>query len=235
MAHAQAGTAVVRPSDGQGALPVWALGTLESHGGEDQLAFLKRAGRLLNAYTERTGYEACGVIGERRGQPGSHPGRWVLPLVTQKAHIACMPALTLPEDAVYTGETIHSHPSHAVRRYRPTAADRTFLQMLEGRRVALGQTQSVRTLSQRFSEQDYKAGPGWLVVDGALYHQRGSGTLRAWGAVTPAQPEGVFPDPAPMPSLPGLRADQIAWVDLSDLGLLPTPVLDKKLRTAASP
>lgn len=216
-------------NEGQGSLPVFAIGTLESREGETKLEFLRRVGRVLDQYTKATTLEACGVIAERTAVEETAQGKWTVPLVTQQSHIACAAVLALPSGTRYTGETIHSHPEFPERTYRANEADALFLPITSGQHVRAGRrvvAPSSRT-GETFSSKDFSAGPGWLVDHGQLYYQNGKRTVVSHGPVfDEAFQVAANPDSLPEPYLPGVRRGSVGIIDLVAIGgfqALPSP------------
>lgn len=136
--------------------------------GESMDTFAKRLGPSLRAYSDATGFEACGVIatdGERFG----------IVVGSNHSHIGCANFHSMvPRGMRDTGETIHSHGT--VDRFSPNGNDR----VLQGQHFhGLPIVRSVR--GQRldaFSQMDYNGGPGYLATPTGVIHQRGHGTSR---------------------------------------------------------
>lgn len=210
----------VRPGIAQGSLEVKALGTMESQAGEDKIGFLKRVGQVLDAYTTATQTEACGVIGQRPHLDQEAGGKWIVPLVTQESHMACIPVVTLPGDAVYTQETIHSHPDTPRGRFRATAPDVLMMKALRARRIHLGQTvtNAYGSDAEGFSSHDIAGGPGYLVARGQLLYQDGPRQVVNHGAVWQAGSDrtvlsglGAY--------LPTLAPGMATMIDFPSLGI----------------
>lgn len=139
-----------------------------SEPGESLDAFALRIGPRLRAYSDDTGYEACGVLatdGERFG----------VVIGSNRAHVACAnfdafrPASMKP-----TGQTIHSHGVEG--RFHANRNDVA----LQGQLFA-GQMGIKSVAGQKlddFSRMDYDSGPGYLATPSGVIHQRGDGTKR---------------------------------------------------------
>jgi len=141
-------------------------GTLASAEGESAPAFLKRVAVVLRAYTSSTGFEACSEI-------WTNGVRLAVRATSNSAHVGCVATGLAPADGwTASRESIHSHP--AVPRWRANAADVAF----SGGEYRVGKW--VRgDMGEQFSEDDYAAGPGYLVGGAGLYYQAGKGTARA--------------------------------------------------------
>lgn len=85
-------------------VPYEHVGDFTSHAGETLNDFLLRVGPSLRAFSDRTGFEACGVIAE--GAAGS----FSIVVGSSGSHMACVndPARVLA-GYTSTGETMHSH------------------------------------------------------------------------------------------------------------------------------
>jgi len=139
-----------------------------SEPGETLDAFVLRISPRLRAYSDATGFEACGVLatdGERFG----------VVVGSNQSHIACAnfdrftPAGMKP-----TGETIHSHGVEG--RFNANRMDVALQgQHFHGKpgvRSVAGQTLDA------FSAMDYDGGPGYLATPTGVIHQAGKGTSR---------------------------------------------------------
>jgi hypothetical protein len=123
---------------------------IESEEGETKDAFAARVGVVLTGFTYSTGHEACGVIAEQAG-------RYSVVLTTEHSPVRCT-SIRYLSGWTPTDETIHSHP----------------FSDMNGRIEGIEQ----RARRHSFSKYDYAAGPGYLVDNGKLFHQRGRGTKR---------------------------------------------------------
>lgn len=155
---------------GIGMVPYQKLFEDHSRAGESLDQFMSRIGPRLRAYSDRTGYEACGVIARGGDTYGVIVG-------TNHAHIACVNAHSfVPAGMTSINETIHSHGGE--RPFRPNRADKAlmgeFLLAKPGDVSARGQTLDA------FSPVDFSGGPGYLAIPfGRLLHQSGQkGTIR---------------------------------------------------------
>ncbi|MGE3731244.1 MAG: RHS repeat-associated core domain-containing protein [Lysobacterales bacterium] len=146
------------------------IGTITSARGESKIKTLKRAGKELRAFSDRTQTEGCARICKSRN------GKTIeLNLISQGAHIGCASPLTcagglLPE------ETIHSHGTN--RTVRANFAD----EILSGGVIKSGvhgHTISGQTLDE-FSDQDKKAA-GFLATPTGLLYQDGAGNEIDYG------------------------------------------------------
>lgn len=130
--------------------------------------FAVRLGSKLREFSDRTGYEACGVIatdGERFGTV----------IGSNRSHVACANfSSKVPEGMRATDETIHSHgldKSFNANRNDLVLQGQAF-HGRPGLRGVGGQD------TRRFSEMDYDGGPGYLATPDGVIHQRGRGTSR---------------------------------------------------------
>jgi hypothetical protein len=128
----------------------------------DEATFVRRAGASLSRYSGRTGFEACGDI--CKAPDGSFG---ILP-VSIGAHAACSTLRQCPKGMKLTGRLIHSHPTEA--RFMANPVDF----YLQGKPY---QANTWWTAGDPgvFSEADYVE-PGYLVVYGQVWFQRGVGT-----------------------------------------------------------
>lgn len=129
--------------------------------GETLDAFALRIGPRLRAYSDATGFEACGVLatdGERFG----------VVVGTNRAHIACANrSAFVPAGMKTTGETIHSHGLDS--SFQVNRSDRLLLR-LPGTAMV---TMSGQKLDA-FSPMDFHGGPGYLVTPTGVLHQQGT-------------------------------------------------------------
>lgn len=139
-----------------------------SEPGESMDAFALRIGPRLRAYSDETGYEACGVLatdGELFG----------VVIGSNRAHIACANFNAFrPIGMKPTGQTIHSHGVdgrfHANRN--DVALQGQFFAGQMGIKSVAGQKLNA------FSNMDYEGGPGYLATPTGVIHQQGEGTVR---------------------------------------------------------
>jgi len=146
---------------------VRAIANITSHAGEEKLDFLKTAAKSLDTFTEINGVEGCANICY-----STESKQWSVSLVTVNAHAVCLVDGHCAHGFTRTGEYIHSHPSG---RYRVNRTDKAFLSSY----VKLGMPQKGHGTS--FSDDDFAAGPGYLVADGQLFYQSGPGTTENLG------------------------------------------------------
>lgn len=140
-----------------------------SEPGESLDAFALRLGPRLRAYSDATGFEACGVLatdGERFG----------VVVGSNQSHIACANfERFVPAGMKPTGQTIHSHGVEG--RFNANRMDVALQgQHFHGKpgvRSVAGQTLDA------FSAMDYDGGPGYLATPAGVIHQAGKkGTSR---------------------------------------------------------
>ena len=139
-----------------------------SEPGESMDSFARRVGPALRAYSDATGFEACGVLatdGERFG----------VIVGSNHSHIACANFHgKVPAGMRDTGETIHSHGK--TERFNANRNDTVLAgQHFHGK-------PGVRTVAGQqldaFSDTDYESGAGYLATPSGVLHQRGKGTSR---------------------------------------------------------
>ncbi len=139
-----------------------------SEPGESLDSFASRIGPRLRAYSEETGYEACGVLatdGELFG----------VVIGSNLAHIACANFNAFrPIGMKPTGQTIHSHGVD--ERFYANRNDVA----LQGQ--LLGGGKGIKSVAGQklnaFSNMDYEGGPGYLATPTGVIHQQGEGTVR---------------------------------------------------------
>jgi hypothetical protein len=142
-------------------VPVEMVTALVSVEGESKDDFLRRAGGLLEGYTDRTGFEACASVCQSPTRTGVY-------ITSSKAHAYCAAIDRCPlSDMTNTGETIHSHPQE--KRYVVNQNDAIFSNFRHKR----GERRSVDP--DRFSDLDYAGGSGYLVTAGEVRYQQGKG------------------------------------------------------------
>jgi hypothetical protein len=149
-----------------------------SEPGESMDAFAARIGPQLREFSDRTGYEACGVIATDGQRFGAVIG-------SNRSHVACANfSAKVPAGMRATEETIHSHGRE--RGFNANRNDLTLQgQFFHGQVGLKGVAgQNVR----EFSQMDYEGGPGYLATPKGVIHQRGRGTSRAVATpeITPA-------------------------------------------------
>lgn len=134
--------------------------------------FAVRLGSKLREFSDRTGYEACGVIATDGQRFGAVIG-------SNRSHVACANFSTkVPAGMTATEETIHSHGRD--RGFNANRNDLTLQgQLFQGQVGLRGVAgQNVR----EFSQMDYEGGPGYLATPNGVIHQRGRGTSRSVAA-----------------------------------------------------
>ena len=143
-----------------GELPYEHLFTEVSQPGESRDDFAARIAPQLRAYSDETGFEACGVIatdGERFGAV----------IGTSKSHIGCANYHgKVPEGMRSDNVTIHSHGGD--RSFGVNKADRRFL----GERLPSHVRSIHGQVLDQFSALDY-AEPGSLATPSGIIYQDG--------------------------------------------------------------
>lgn len=142
-------------------VPSIMVSLLVSKPAESRNDFLLRAGGMMAAYTQMSGFEACGqvCVGERTG----------IVITTSQAQGGCAVVDRCPgANMLPIGQTIHTHPQ--MRHYKVTRADA----ILSNFKHRVG----VRVSGDpgKYSDTDFEGGPGYLVTEGKLLHQQGRGT-----------------------------------------------------------
>lgn len=148
---------------------VWKIDNYTSNPGEDKLAFVRRVGAELQAWTTDTGLEGCGMF-------GANDQGYTITLYTMHSQVVCAEGRAVAEGYTSTGETIHSHPTVPSHQISLTAADRAALKQVHMYALA---SMSVRTLPVEqfhFSMDDFASGAGYLVLNNRLLYQHGAGT-----------------------------------------------------------
>lgn len=86
------------------------VGSYRSTPDQDQLAFLQQVGKVLNDYTQKTGFEACGAIASNNEQ-------FSIIVVSDNVPHGCAIHTTEVEDGfTFIQATIHSHPFQPILR-----------------------------------------------------------------------------------------------------------------------
>lgn len=125
----------------------------------------------ISQYTKNTQHEVCAQICK------SPQGDWGAIVTTVGSHVMCPITSGCPDGMSATGQGIHSHPTGST--YKINAADKALL--LSGPFYRLG-AKEARGHTDVFSEEDFKAGPGYMVTDkGRLMHQDGPKKVRTIG------------------------------------------------------
>lgn len=147
--------------EGRGLVDYEFLSEQYSQEGEDIDAFARRISPLLVQYSDQTHFEACGVIATD-GQ------RYGVVIGSNRSHVACANlGRKVPEGMFPTGQTIHSHGTGAA--YFNTN-DLVFLGIPTTSRSRHMNRQTRGQDRSRFSEQDRKAGAGYLAHPSGLLH-----------------------------------------------------------------
>lgn len=140
-----------------------------SEEGESLDAFAVRIAPQLVAFSDETGYEACGMLARQGDRFGVVVG-------TNQSHVACASfSSKVPNGMASLGESIHSHGNGAARLNRN---DLRFLGLAEDPRshrthgMVYGQDRA------QFSERDLDAGPGYLATPTGVLYQKGRGQIR---------------------------------------------------------
>jgi hypothetical protein len=156
------------------------IAPLISSSGESLTAFLLRAGTIFRGFTAGSGLEACSAICR------STSGQYGLFIVTNESHVGCAVIDLCPSGMSVTGESIHSHPQF--KTFTVNRADKAFIEARSdnGAIIQSGSTQ-LGSAAYGFSETDYEGGPGYLVDGDVLRYQKGSGTSRNVGVITPVE------------------------------------------------
>lgn len=147
--------------DTQG-LPYVHIADYYSNPGESKNDFLLRIGPKLRAYSDKTGFEACGVIATNQ------QGQFAVVLGSSLSHIGCVNDTTrIPHGMTSTNETIHSHGRNGLR-IMATQSD----WILMGNPFNPPHYVGGFDLSH-FSDQDFEH-PGYLATPTGVLYQDGS-------------------------------------------------------------
>lgn len=144
-------------------LPYEHIADFISEDGETEHQFLLRIAPELRKYSDKTGFEACGVIAKNATHYGVIVG-------SSHSHIACLnDSSRIPVGMVFTDETIHSHGKHGLR-ILVNEADIIFMgNPFDPPRYIGGFSLN------DFSDTDYDH-PGYLATTDGLIYQHGKGT-----------------------------------------------------------
>lgn len=145
---------------GIGKIPYQELFVLASQPNQPKDEFLLVVASRLWAYSQSSGFEACGVLAH-------NGGIWSVVVGTNQSHVACVTT----EDRIvrgsrFAGENIHSHGN----------TQTAHLNMIDRKILGLRATDRHRRLmiwqhTERFSHHDLNEGAGYLAIsDGFLYH-----------------------------------------------------------------
>lgn len=162
MVHASDSPVAMAGTVNVAALPYEAIGQLTSEAGETEQAFLARIAPQLRTYSDRTGFEACGMVAT---DGASHFG---VVLGSNHSHIGCVNDPTrVPDGMTSTGRTIHSHGRQGLR-VRATEADWILMGNPQDPPHYIGGFDL-----SHFSDQDYQQ-PGYLATPNGLIFQAGA-------------------------------------------------------------
>jgi hypothetical protein len=138
--------------------------------------FAREVSPLLREYSDKTGYEACGVIA-RNGD------NYAIIANTNKSHIACAnDDSIIPTGMLSTGTTIHSHGTD--KRFMINANDIILLgENAGGGSYGSGTRRNFQRMDgqalDRFSDIDLAGGAGYLATPtGVIYHSGNKKTGR---------------------------------------------------------
>lgn len=124
------------------------IGLYDSVEGESKTAFMTRVAQGLLEFTNRRGFEGCGVV------QVNQDGAWRVRLTTTGSQLACARVAFREPGYVATSEFIHSHPP--ISRITVNAIDARLIRRVEGDKVGV--------VPADYSEGDKRNGGGWLVV-----------------------------------------------------------------------
>lgn len=145
-------------------IPYEHIGDYVSQDNETEDDFLLRIAPLLRKYSDKTGYEACGII----AKDDKHYG---VILGSSHSHIACLndPSKVLA-GMTSTNETIHSHGKHGLRIHT-SEADVIFLGNPFNPPKYIGGFDL-----NHFSDTDFDH-PGFLATTTGVIYQSGKGKV----------------------------------------------------------
>lgn len=161
---------------GIGGLDYQRLFEVTSDPGETLDAFALRIGPKIRAYSDETGFEACGVL-------ATDNARFGVVIGTNRSHIACANFKEfIPAGMVPMKQTIHSHgtdipfkPNHSDHALSGTQLNKVGLGRNSGRPLSIMRGQTL----DEFSDADLTGGPGYLAAPaGLVLFQDGSGAVR---------------------------------------------------------
>lgn len=167
--------ATVTPAQARLAAPFVELGAMDSAPEEALEPFLLRVAAVMDAFTDRTAQEACGVLLASRDAPRQFRVR----LTTNRAQIACVMVDFDEEGWERVGPDIHSHPHF-------TSLATTNAQDAARRKKQFACGVSMNVHDAFFSAGDFARGPGYLVARNRLLFQHGANfPARLVGEVEP--------------------------------------------------
>ena len=145
---------------GVGRVPYQMLFEERSLPGESRDAFVLRLADRMRRFSEKTGFEACGVLGSDGVGFGVIVG-------TNNAHAGCANFhAKVPEGMTSTRLSVHSHIAKST--YTANRADRMVLGPL-----AVGKLMN-REDPEAFSDEDKAGGPGYLVSPKSVWRFDGT-------------------------------------------------------------
>lgn len=154
-------TSINAPEVGQ--VPYRFLFKEKSQTGESIDEFAARISDRLRSFSDKTGYEACGVI-------ATNGDNYSVVVGSNEAHALCLNSKFFMEDGYeLAGMTIHSHPRSST--YIVNKQDQIILGKLE----RIGTRFNTGDQKRLFSKEDFASGSGYLVSPfGDVYKQEGS-------------------------------------------------------------
>ena len=139
-----------------------------SEPGETLDAFVLRVSPRLRAFSDETGFEACGVL-------SSDGERFGVVVGTSHAHIACINfSVYRPAGMTSAKKTLHSHGGQG--KFKPNKADMA----LQGQHMT-GRYARINTVHGQaldaFSDDDHRSGAGYLAgSNGRVFFQESGST-----------------------------------------------------------
>jgi RHS repeat-associated protein len=143
------------------------VASYKSNAKEGKIPFLKRVGREIRAYADKTKFEACGDICVDAS------GTYMVDVVTIRSHVGCGTSGVCASGFSNTDETIHGHGTDS--SFRVNQVDAIVNTYLREKSRVTGQDLN------KFSEQDFRSGPGFLATDSGLIYQSGRGSEIDYG------------------------------------------------------
>lgn len=126
------------------------LGSFISQKDESKDDFLIRVSHFMRDYTDKTGWEVCGVIQEN----ASNKKEYAIQVVTNASKIACLSVDIESPTFVSTDERIHTHPRVGLQ----------YASLQDSRMLGIPCGQRMQTNPFDFSPQDLKSESGYLVT-----------------------------------------------------------------------
>jgi hypothetical protein len=161
------------------------LGVIDSTPGEAKADYMLRVATVLDQFTTVSGHEACGVIMQRTDDSG-----WRVRLTTNRSQLGCVRMLFDEPGYVFTDETIHSHPN-------PRWSSSLHANAQDSRLRGFGCGDRILVHDEDFSPGDLANGPGYLVAEGVLLHQRDGVRTHLGGVPRAPQVTGLVSLPNP--------------------------------------